>query len=121
MVSYTPLPLYHQEKSPYYPLHRKLCVGPRVVLDEVVKSKIPSPRRESNPRTPFVQPVASRYIFNNLSMGTNVSKSTNCNKRLAEEFILISIATYYPLISKNGGPMYVWQLVPQVQRLKLIS
>jgi hypothetical protein len=33
-------------------------VGPRAVLDAVVKRKIPSPRRESNLRTPIVQPVA---------------------------------------------------------------
>jgi hypothetical protein len=32
-------------------------VGPRAVLDVVVKRKIPSPRRESNPRTPIVQTV----------------------------------------------------------------
>jgi hypothetical protein len=37
------------------------CVGPRAVLDAVVKRKIPSPRRESNPRTPIVQLVAQRY------------------------------------------------------------
>jgi hypothetical protein len=36
-------------------------VGPRAVLDAVVKRKIPSPRQESNPRTPIVQPVAQRY------------------------------------------------------------
>jgi hypothetical protein len=36
-------------------------VGPRAVLDAVVKRKIPSPRRESNSRTPIVQPVAQRY------------------------------------------------------------
>jgi hypothetical protein len=36
-------------------------VGPRAVLDVVVKRKIPSHRRESNPRTPIVQPVAQRY------------------------------------------------------------
>jgi hypothetical protein len=35
-------------------------VGSRAVLD-AVKRKIPSPRRESNPRTPIVQPVAQRY------------------------------------------------------------
>jgi hypothetical protein len=29
-------------------------VGPRAVLDTVVKRKIPSPRQESNPRTPIV-------------------------------------------------------------------
>jgi hypothetical protein len=36
-------------------------VGPRAGLDEVVKRKIPNPCRESNPRTPIVQPVAQRY------------------------------------------------------------
>jgi hypothetical protein len=37
------------------------CVGPRAVLDAVMKRKIPSPHRKSNPRTPIVQPVAQRY------------------------------------------------------------
>jgi hypothetical protein len=37
------------------------CVAPRAVLDAVVKRKIPNPRRESNLRTPIVQPVAQRY------------------------------------------------------------
>jgi len=32
-------------------------VGPRTVLDAVVKRKIPSPSRELNPRTPIVQYV----------------------------------------------------------------
>jgi hypothetical protein len=36
-------------------------VGPRAVLDTVVKRKIPSSRRESKPRTPIVQSVAQRY------------------------------------------------------------
>jgi hypothetical protein len=36
-------------------------VGPRAVLDAVVKRNIPSPRRESNARTPIIQPVAQRY------------------------------------------------------------
>jgi hypothetical protein len=36
-------------------------VDPRAVLDAVVKRTIPSSRRESNPRTPIVQPVAQRY------------------------------------------------------------
>jgi hypothetical protein len=36
-------------------------VGPRAVLDAVVKRKIPSPRREWNPRTSIVQSVAQRY------------------------------------------------------------
>jgi hypothetical protein len=36
-------------------------VGLRASLDAVVKRKIPSPRRESKPDHPIVQPVASRY------------------------------------------------------------
>jgi hypothetical protein len=36
-------------------------VGPRTVLDAIVKRRILSPRRGSNPRTPIVQPVAQRY------------------------------------------------------------
>jgi hypothetical protein len=40
------------------------CIGDfmdsRAVLD-AVKKKVPIPRRESNPRTPIVQPVTQRY------------------------------------------------------------
>jgi hypothetical protein len=36
-------------------------MGPRAVLNAVVKRKIPSLRQESNPITPIVQPVAQRY------------------------------------------------------------
>jgi hypothetical protein len=40
-------------------------MGPRTVLEAVVKRKIPSSRRESNRRTPIVQPVAQRYTIPN--------------------------------------------------------
>jgi hypothetical protein len=33
----------------------------RAVLDAVVKRKIPSPGRESNPKTPIVKPIVQRY------------------------------------------------------------
>jgi hypothetical protein len=36
-------------------------VGPRAVLDMVVKRKIPNPCWESNPRTLIIQPIAQRY------------------------------------------------------------
>jgi hypothetical protein len=39
-------------------------VDPKAVLDKMVKRKIPNPRRESNPETPIVQPVAQRYVNN---------------------------------------------------------
>jgi hypothetical protein len=47
-------------KEPLVPIEEGGWVGPRAVLDTVVKRKIPSPRRESNPRNPTVQPVAQR-------------------------------------------------------------
>jgi hypothetical protein len=37
-------------------------VGPRAVLEAVMKRKIPSSQRESNLETPIVQPVDQRYI-----------------------------------------------------------
>jgi hypothetical protein len=51
---------------PYNPIKESSEVksgdlGPRAVLDAVVKRKNPIPRRELNPRTPIVQPVAQRY------------------------------------------------------------
>jgi hypothetical protein len=36
-------------------------VGPRAILDVVVRKKIPGPCRESKPRTPIFQSVAQRY------------------------------------------------------------
>jgi hypothetical protein len=36
-------------------------MGPGTVLDAVVKRKVPSPHRESNPRTPIVQPKTQSY------------------------------------------------------------
>jgi hypothetical protein len=38
-------------------------VGTRAGLDAVVKRKIPSPRREWNPKTPIVQPIAHTELF----------------------------------------------------------
>jgi hypothetical protein len=60
VVSFTPRALYPQGKSPLYPVDRRLG-GFQAVLDAVVKRKIRSPRQESNPRTPIIQPVAQRY------------------------------------------------------------
>jgi hypothetical protein len=63
-------------------------VGSRAVLDAVVKRKIRSTRRESNPRTPIVQPVAQRYtdwalLAENPSTGENMEarwKKIRCLK-----------------------------------------
>jgi hypothetical protein len=59
VINFTPLPLYPQGKNPWYPLDRRL-VGPRAIPDTVMR-KISSSHRESNHRTPIIQPVAQRY------------------------------------------------------------
>jgi hypothetical protein len=59
VVSFTSRPLNRQGKSPWYPLDRGIGWGPRAGLDAVVKRKIPSPCRVSNPQ--IIQPVAQRY------------------------------------------------------------
>jgi hypothetical protein len=48
--------LYPQGKSPRYPLDRRLCES-QSRCGRGGEKKIPSPRQESNPRTPIVQPV----------------------------------------------------------------
>jgi hypothetical protein len=52
-------------------------VGPRAVLDAVVQRKNPSPRQESNPRTPIVQPVDQRHAdwaITALELNSSVSR-----------------------------------------------
>jgi hypothetical protein len=53
VVSFTPRTLYSQEKSPRYPLDRRLG-DPRAGLDKVSKRNIHSPLRELNPDHPIV-------------------------------------------------------------------
>jgi hypothetical protein len=47
-------------KSPWYPRDRRLG-GPHCHSGRGGIEKIPNPYRESNPRTPIVQPVAQHY------------------------------------------------------------
>jgi hypothetical protein len=65
VVSFTPLPLYPHEVTGTH--WKGGWVGPRAVLDAVMNRKIPSPCRESNPRTPIVQPVAQRYTHSEIT------------------------------------------------------
>jgi hypothetical protein len=55
--SFTPQPFYPQEKKPRYPLDRRLG-GPQSRSGHGGEEKNSQPRRESNPSTPIVQPVA---------------------------------------------------------------
>jgi hypothetical protein len=58
-------------------------IGSRAVLDAVVKRKIPSPRRESNPRTPIIQPVAQRYTDWNVTV---LIKEDEMGKKCVQNF-----------------------------------
>jgi hypothetical protein len=49
-------------------------IGPRAVPVAVVKRKISSPRRESNHRTPIVQPVARRYTDWAITVNIKITK-----------------------------------------------
>jgi hypothetical protein len=60
LVSFIPRQLYPRERAPGTHWIGS-WVGPRAVLDAVVKRKIPSPHRELNRRTPIVQPVVQRF------------------------------------------------------------
>jgi hypothetical protein len=64
-------------------------IGSRAVLDAVVKRKIPSPRRDSNPRTPIVQPVAQRYTDWAITAlkSPNVEKNSTSHFNIAEASI----------------------------------
>jgi hypothetical protein len=57
VVSFTFWPLYPQEKSPSYPLDRRLS-GSQRRSGRVGEEKNSQPPSESKPRTPIVQPVA---------------------------------------------------------------
>jgi hypothetical protein len=60
MVIFTLLPLHSQERAPGTHWIEG-CVGPKAILDAVVERKISSLRRESNPKTPIVHPLANRF------------------------------------------------------------
>jgi hypothetical protein len=68
MVSFAPRPLYHQGKSPWYQLVRRLG-GPRSLSGRGGERKIPSCHRELNPRT------WPRAIPNELSRLSFISKA----------------------------------------------
>jgi hypothetical protein len=88
-------------------------VGPRAVLDVVVKRKIPSPHRESNPRTPIVQPIAQRYTelsrlgdirhaYNNLDETPEGKRSVGTPGHKREDNIKIDLREI------RGGGVRVW-------------
>jgi hypothetical protein len=60
-------------------------VGSRAVLKAVKKRKIPSLHRESNPRTPVVQSVASRYSDSDTPTLTRIEVPDEIGRRVCLE------------------------------------
>jgi hypothetical protein len=86
-------------------------VGPRAVLDAVVKKEIPSPRQESNPRTPIVQPAAQSYTAWAIT-----------DLEIYKAYILLERHHYYILKDETGNkgtphPCYILQLLNTETRL----
>jgi hypothetical protein len=78
-------------------------LGPRAVLDAVVKRIIiPSPRRESNPRTPIIQPVPQPYIFEN-PFSVEVNDAAVNLHELQYDSVLGSILTHEALINFHAS------------------
>jgi hypothetical protein len=75
-------------------------VGPRAVLEAVVKRKIPSPHRKSNPRTPIVQPVAVM-----LNINCKILIKLQASERLERIFSLI-VYIYQEFLSKIDSFSY---------------
>jgi hypothetical protein len=67
----------HSEKETPVPIGQEAGWAPEPVWT-VSKRKIPSPRRESNPGDPIVQPIASRYadwtLPTLLCLNTNIAQ-----------------------------------------------
>jgi hypothetical protein len=75
VVSFTPRPLYHQEKSPCYQLDRRVG-GPQSRSGRGDEEKIPSPCRESNLRTSIDQTVI--FLYESLMISSlHMLSSTN--------------------------------------------
>jgi hypothetical protein len=62
-------------------------VGPRAILHAVVKRKITSPRRESNPRTPIVQSSQAEELI--------IQSRTHQNESLFKNIIIVIINCPY--------------------------
>jgi hypothetical protein len=79
-------------------------VDPRAVLDAVVKRKIPSPRWESNPRTPIVQTVAQRYTDceNITSSFENNKNSFNKSKYNADTYTEAEFSTLHMCVTNKA-------------------
>jgi hypothetical protein len=102
VISFTPRPLYPRERTSdtYWIGH---WVDPRAVLDVVVKRKIPSPQRESNPRTPILQPVASHYTDRAMVNNNAVISAVSCYWLVLIFMTAVNVSTMKAKLNKKMG------------------
>jgi hypothetical protein len=79
-------------------------MGPRAVLAAVVKRKIPSPRRESDPSTPIVQPVVQRYTDWAITAHAHYGV-LEINSPWVRSKLLLKVYTYCVCVWEGG---YFW-------------
>jgi hypothetical protein len=72
----------------------------RAVLEAVVKRKIPSPHRESKPRTPIVQPVAQQ-VFKYKATGKIFGPKKK--EAATEQLKILHIKEHGELFCKESG------------------
>jgi hypothetical protein len=107
VVSFTTRPLYHRERAPG--THGIGWVGSWVVLDAVVKRKIPRPRWESNPRTPIVQPVAQCYTdwamtaLDKTIVSNELAQSCGTNRDISIPKTTLHVEVYCPKERREQG------------------
>jgi hypothetical protein len=91
VVSFTPQPLYPQEKSPCYPLDRRLS-GPQSLSgrDDEEKNSQPPPGIEPwNPERPARSPELYR-----LSYHGSFKRTGGCGKGTLDEYILLGVSVF---------------------------
>jgi hypothetical protein len=112
-------PLYLRERAPGT-LWIRDWVGPRAVLDAVVKRKIPSSRRESNPRTPIFQPVTQRYTDSDSAQISMTLKFFYSSQSLqANTEVVIKIHQYHFLLNPHLFANHLFISVDAIWPLQL--
>jgi hypothetical protein len=87
-------------------------VGPRAVLDAVVKRKIPSPCRESNPRTPGTRNTSFLRPYHTVS--SNIDKYFDAgNSNLSSRGILENTAKTHKIMLQGKKFYFCESLLPQ--------
>jgi hypothetical protein len=88
-------------------------MGPRAALDTEVKRKIPSPRQESNPRTPTVQPIAQlcNYLLAYSQYPGMCYKPVGNHRKFQDESLFQNVFTSIQTKSSELATIFFFQEV----------